>query len=447
MLSPLRRLLGFRLATVAAVDALGALAAASAGSLLAASSVPFALAPIALGLLIVAGAYQLDSLTKIRIVVFRIVAVSLIGAGAALGETSGMLEPATARAALAFVCSAALLLPLLSLGYRSLLGRPGFEQLVLILGSDVLAAAVARNVSRARPLGLRVAGYLSDGFEREPSPQLGCRLGAHTDFEKVVRAFVVHRVVVSPAALETMDTDGLLAARLSGLTIDDASIWYEALCSRVWMGSITRELLLNGDGSDHGMPYRAAKRATDVVVSAVALAFSLPVLALAACAIKLDSKGPILYWQERVGVACRPFPLFKLRTMRQHAELASGPALADLYDPRVTRVGRLLRRTRIDEIPQLWNVLRGDMSIVGPRPERSEFVDRLNQDFELFRFRTAVRPGLTGWAQVHQGYVNQWQDFERKLAYDLFYLKHRSVPMELSILRETMVELMLLKGV
>ena len=451
MPSPFRRLLGFRIATILAMDGVAALVAAGAASYLVAAPATFGIVALCgallLALLVLAGAYRLASLTTSGSIVFRLAAAVCIGGGAALGMAAGLLQPATTRAALAFAGCAALLVPLLSLCYRALLVRPSFAELVLIIGSDKLATAVARNLARAQSLGLRVAGHLSDDFEHEPSPQLGPRLGGTSDFEKVVRTFVVHRVVVSPATRETMDTDGLLGARLSGLSIDDASTWYEALCDRVWMGPTTPQLLLNGEGSDHGVPYRAAKRTLDVVLSGVGLVLSLPVLALIACAIKLDSKGPVLYRQTRLGVARRPFVLFKLRTMRQHAEEASGPALAELADPRITRVGWLLRKIRIDEIPQLWNVLRGDMSIVGPRPERPEFIDRLMEDLELFRFRTSVRPGLTGWAQVHQGYVNQWQDFERKLAYDLFYLKHRSFPMELRILRETLVELVLLKGV
>ena len=451
MAPPFRRLLGFRIATVVAMDAVAALAAAGAASLLIAAPATFGIGALCsallVALLVLAGAYRLDSLTTSRSIGFRLVAAAGIGAAAALGMAVGLLQPATARAAMAFAGCAALLVPLLSLAYRALLVRPSLEELVLILGSDDLAIEVARNFARARRLGFRVAGHLSDDFAYEPTPHLGPRLGATSDFEKVVRTFIIHRVVISPATRETMDMDGLLGARLSGLSIDDAAAWYEALCDRVWMGPITPQLLLNGEGSDHGMPYRAAKRAVDVLLSGVGLVLMLPVLAFIACVIKLDSKGPVLYRQTRLGVARRPFPLFKLRTMSQHAEEANGPALAELADPRITRVGRLLRKSRIDEIPQLWNVLCGDMSIVGPRPERPEFVDRLMEDLELFRFRTSVRPGLTGWAQVHQGYVNQWQDFERKLAYDLFYLKHRSFSMELSILRDTLVELVLLKGV
>jgi len=446
---PYRRLMGFRLLAFVVADALAVLLAASAAASLALAPIGLAFGVGAglLALLALAGGYRLDSLTTSRRIVFRLGAVSCIGVGLGIAALTRQVDLETAGAGAVVAGCAALLLPLASLACGALLTRPVLEELVLIVGSDPLATAVARNLMLAQTLGIRVAGHLSDDYAHEPNARLGPRLGGTSDFEKVVGAFLIHRVVISPDARETMDLDALLGARLSGLPIDDAATWYEALCGRVWMGRITPELLLNGQGSDHGMPYRAAKRMIDVALSVVGLALASPVLLLVMGAIKLDSKGPVLYRQTRMGVARAPFALFKLRTMSRHAEVDSGPALAEFEDPRITRVGRLLRKSRIDEIPQLWNVLRGDMSIVGPRPERPEFVDRLMEDFDLFRFRTAVRPGLTGWAQVHQGYVNEWQDFERKLAYDLFYLKHRSFSMEMSILRQTMVELILLKGV
>jgi lipopolysaccharide/colanic/teichoic acid biosynthesis glycosyltransferase len=184
----------------------------------------------------------------------------------------------------------------------------------------------------------------------------------------------------------------------------------------------------------------------DLLLSSAGLLVGAPLLALAALAIKLDSPGPVLYSQVRAGRLGRPFRLWKLRTMCVGAERATGAAFTAAADPRVTRVGRLLRKSRIDEIPQLWNVLRGEMSIVGPRPERPEFVAELSARYPLFRHRTSIRPGITGWAQVQQGYVADWRGFEEKLSYDLYYMQHRSISLDLLILWHTLKTLILLRG-
>ncbi|MGH7158629.1 MAG: exopolysaccharide biosynthesis polyprenyl glycosylphosphotransferase [Acetobacteraceae bacterium] len=182
---------------------------------------------------------------------------------------------------------------------------------------------------------------------------------------------------------------------------------------------------------------RLARRALDIALSVVLLICSLPLALLAAMLIKLDSHGPVFYRQERVGLRGRPFQLLKFRSMQVDAEVDSGPHSAHLADLRVTRVGVLLRRTRIDELPQLWNVLRGEMGMIGPRPERPYFVARLAAELPSYQARSLVKPGITGWAQVNYRCGASIEDARVKLGYDLYYVKHRSVLLDLSILAAT----------
>jgi lipopolysaccharide/colanic/teichoic acid biosynthesis glycosyltransferase len=182
--------------------------------------------------------------------------------------------------------------------------------------------------------------------------------------------------------------------------------------------------------------YEALKRVIDVAAALAGLLITGSLFPLIAAAIRVESRGPSIYRQQRVGVHGRVFTLFKFRTMWQDAE-ANGARWAAPGDPRVTRFGRLLRRTRIDELPQLWNVLRGDMSLVGPRPERPEFVERLAQAIPHYRERNLIKPGLTGWAQIQYGYGASVEDARRKLCYDLYYLKHRCTDFDFAVIFRT----------
>jgi exopolysaccharide biosynthesis polyprenyl glycosylphosphotransferase len=188
---------------------------------------------------------------------------------------------------------------------------------------------------------------------------------------------------------------------------------------------------------------RSVKRASDAVGAAVLLMLAMPLMLLTALVVRLDSKGAVLYRQERVGLGSRVFTIYKFRSMRTDAEVATGAVWARPgRDPRVTRVGHILRRTRIDELPQLWNVVRGDMSLVGPRPERPEFVRELTAQIPFYGLRLGVRPGLTGWAQVRYAYGSSVEDALEKLQYDLFYIKNMSLTLDLYIIFETLKTVM-----
>ena len=205
--------------------------------------------------------------------------------------------------------------------------------------------------------------------------------------------------------------------------------------------------MIFNSGFDISRALAIQKRILSVVVSAVLLSLFLPITLLFMVLVRLDSPGPIFYRQERTGQDGRSFTLWKFRSMRQDAERGNKAVWsAGADDPRVTRVGKLLRRTRLDELPQLFNVLRGDMSFVGPRPERPQFVQELAATIPFYPLRHAVKPGITGWAQINHGYANSVEDTIEKLQYDLFYIKHMSVLLDALIILETIKTVLVRKG-
>jgi len=230
----------------------------------------------------------------------------------------------------------------------------------------------------------------------------------------------------------------LLKHKLDGTIVCDTYQLYEQLTGKIPVKHISDVWLLREPflGLMRDNYYIKVKRIMDVIIAVIGLILAMPVLAIVALAIKLDSKGPVLYRQNRVGLNERVFRLIKLRSMREDAE-STAPKWADKDDPRVTRVGRFIRKFRIDEIPQLWNVIRGDMSIVGPRPERPEFVNQLKSCIPYYSLRHTVKPGMTGWAQVNYRYAASIDETVKKLQYDLFYIKHMSFILDLRIMLKT----------
>jgi len=240
----------------------------------------------------------------------------------------------------------------------------------------------------------------------------------------------------------------LLDCQAAGLSVIQMPALYETLTGRVPVEHVRSEWLLPGEvtGGQASLTYRLVARLIDWSLGLVGGALLLFVGPLLAVLIKLDSPGPIFYRQVRLGRGGVPFELLKFRSMVTDAEEEMGAQWAAKSDPRVTRVGRLLRRTRLDELPQVINVLRGDIHLIGPRPERPEFITRLEQEIPFYRARLAVKPGLTGWAQVRYRYGNTVEDALIKLEYDLYYIKNRSVLLDLSILLKTVGVVVLFKG-
>ncbi|HUN44462.1 MAG TPA: exopolysaccharide biosynthesis polyprenyl glycosylphosphotransferase [Acetobacteraceae bacterium] len=243
-------------------------------------------------------------------------------------------------------------------------------------------------------------------------------------------------VVASPAGAET-NAAALPGSKLGGARVLSAAAFFERHLGRIDLDSVDAQWLRCAHGFAQGRLSNLLKRGLDVVVSLTLLALASPVMLLAALMIKLESAGPVLYRQQRVGLHGTLFTLLKFRSMREDAEAGGSPRWAQRRDPRVTRVGRIIRPLRIDELPQLINVLAGEMSMIGPRPERPHFVAQLTQVIPLFRERSYVKPGLTGWAQVNYPYGASVEDAREKLAYDLYYIKNRNLLLDLLILCAT----------
>ncbi len=237
----------------------------------------------------------------------------------------------------------------------------------------------------------------------------------------------------------------LLQAKLSGIRVEDATTTYERLTGKILIDDLKPSWVIFSNGFVVSRTTRVLKRGIDIALASAGLVLGAPLMLLTAIAVKLDSRGPFLYSQARVGENGAVFTVHKFRSMRVDAE-AGTPIWAKDQDDRVTRVGRLIRATRLDELPQLWNVLKGAMSFVGPRPERPFFVEQLARELPFYQQRHAVKPGLTGWAQVKYQYGSSVEDATEKLRYDLYYIKHLSIALDLSIVFDTVKVILFGKG-
>ncbi len=257
----------------------------------------------------------------------------------------------------------------------------------------------------------------------------------------------VHRVIVAMddrrGTLPVMD---MLQLRLNGIKIEEATSWLEKISGRIEVDNLYPSWLIFADGFRFSASFMLLRRIIAIAASGVLLLLVLPVIPFVILAIKLDSRGPILYRQKRVGLGGKIFYCYKFRTMRQDAEADTGATWALDDDPRITHVGKFLRIVRLDEIPQLWCVLKGDMGFVGPRPERPEFVEWLAKEIPFYQVRNAVRPGITGWAQVRYKYGNTLEDAKEKLQYDLYYIKNMSLGLDLMIIFQTIKIVLIGRG-
>jgi sugar transferase (PEP-CTERM system associated) len=264
---------------------------------------------------------------------------------------------------------------------------------------------------------------------------------------EVVHKQKVHRVIVAaPDRRGTIPMKELLQLRMQGIKIEEATSWLEKISGKIEVENLYPSWLVFGEGFRRSSTFIAVRRVLSIIISLIGLICALPLLPFIVLAIRLDSKGPVFYTQTRVGKAGRTFKVVKFRTMRQDAEATSGPKWAGDNDPRVTRIGKFLRSSRLDEIPQLWCVLRGDMAFVGPRPERPEFIEWLSKEIPYYNVRHMVRPGLTGWAQIKYKYGSTVQDAREKLQYDLFYIKNASIGLDLLIMFQTVKTVLLRRG-
>jgi sugar transferase (PEP-CTERM system associated) len=253
-------------------------------------------------------------------------------------------------------------------------------------------------------------------------------------------------VAISERRGGSMPLRELLECRLMGVRVMDITTHSERTLGQIRLDSLSAGWLVFGDGFDQGLLRAFNKRAFDLCCSLILLVLATPVMLVTAVVIALESSGPIFYSQERVGLAGNSFKVVKFRSMRTDAEKDGKPRWAAVKDDRVTRVGRVIRKLRIDELPQLFGVLGGQMSLVGPRPERQFFVDQLTRDIPFYAVRHSVKPGVTGWAQVKYQYGASMEDAAEKLQYDLYYVKNHSLFLDLIILFETVGVVLLRKG-
>lgn len=325
--------------------------------------------------------------------------------------------------------------------YSWLVRQPYFRERVYVLGTGERAQRLLNGLRERSELGIEVVGWTGNA-EGELTRET---VASH--MLNLARENGIHRVIVAmPDRRNTLPVEDLLDLRLAGVKVEEATSWLEKISGRIEVEQLYPSWLIFAEGFRFSTGFLLIRRCFSTLVAAVGLLVALPLFPFIVLAIKLDSAGPVLYRQKRVGLGGHQFYCYKFRTMRQDAEADTGATWAADDDPRITRTGKFLRGARLDEIPQLWCVLKGDMAFVGPRPERPEFVAWLSQEIPYYGVRHAVRPGITGWAQVRYKYGNTLEDAREKLQYDLFYIKNASVGLDFWIVFQTIKIVLLGRG-
>jgi len=408
----------------------------SSTSLISKFAIPLFAFPLLLGF----GAYQSDAMGDMKVFFPRMIVALVTG----------------------FLLTAALayLLPTLPL-WRSILLLSFGLSFAAILVSHAGFILFAKDSFLGRRIAILGAGPQASAlkFEADNSPEAGLKVVAvialpagPVDYEDSIK---LDDVQILPSLIEELNcelivigdrfdnnalpVESLIACKLSGVQIMDRLAFFEEVRGYVDLVSTKADWIIFAEGFKGGsILERGAKRAMDIVISVAFLMLTLPIILASVLAIKLTSRGPIFYRQERVGLNGKQFDVLKLRTMKVDAEVSGVPEFAKEKDPRITAVGGFLRRTRIDEIPQTLNVLIGDMSFVGPRPERPYFVDQLKEKVPFYAERHCLKPGITGWAQIRYPYGASFEDSRRKLEYDLYYIKNYSLFLDLLIILQTL---------
>jgi sugar transferase (PEP-CTERM system associated) len=338
------------------------------------------------------------------------------------------------------------------LGWRLLFnhvsGSLKLQERVLFVGTGDTARKVARQILDQHEYAYRVIGFIDDDAsrigERIVNPAI---VGTPADIDRLIADHHIDRIVVGLSDRRgKLPVEELLRAKLAGIRVEDATTTYERITGKILIDDLRPSWLIFSDGFRVSSVTRLMKRTIDLALAAVLAALTLPLMAITALLVLVEDGRPVLYRQERVGENGRLFTLAKFRSMSKDAEKGGTPIWAIDGDDRITRIGRFIRKTRLDELPQLWNVVRGDMSFVGPRPERPFFVEQLSKEIPFYQQRHAVKPGLTGWAQVKYRYGSSLEDAMEKLRYDLYYIKHLSVLFDLTIVFDTVKVVLFRKG-
>jgi len=332
------------------------------------------------------------------------------------------------------------------LGWRGayfwMVKQPFLRERVYVLGTGERAERLVTGLRERSTLGIEVVGWTGDVPGELTRDTVASHLLGVAKEKKGV-----HRVIVAmPNRRGTLPVEELLELRLGGVKVEEATSWLEKITGRIEVEQLYPSWLIFADGFRFSSVFRLLRRMLNFTVALMGLILSLPLLPFIVLAVRMDSGGPVLYRQQRVGRRGQVFYCYKFRTMRTNAEADTGATWASDDDPRITRVGKFLRSSRLDEIPQLWCVLKGDMHFVGPRPERPEFVEWLSKEIPYYGVRHVVRPGITGWAQVQYKYGNTLADAREKLQYDLFYIKNASLGLDFLIIFQTVKIVLLGRG-
>jgi sugar transferase (PEP-CTERM system associated) len=329
--------------------------------------------------------------------------------------------------------------------YFYVLRKRMFAQVIVIIGTGKLASDISREIEGRNDSAYKILGFIGKE-EPEFNPKNTPIFAALEDLSDSLTSKNIDRIIVAPDDRRgTIPVQTLIQCKMRGIAIDQGVAFYERVAGKILVERLDPSSIFFSDGFGFSRWKRSLKRVSDILLAFPLLILSLPILILSVIIIKLESAGPIFYLQERVGEHSTPFNLIKLRSMCQDAE-KNGAVWAVVNDDRVTRFGAIMRKLRIDELPQLWNVLKGEMSLVGPRPERPVFVDKLVKIIPYYNIRHATKPGVTGWAQVSYPYGASTEDALRKLEFDLYYLKNISIMLDMFIIFKTIKTILFQKG-
>jgi sugar transferase (PEP-CTERM system associated) len=320
-------------------------------------------------------------------------------------------------------------------------GHAVFQERVYVLGEGERANSIIETIREHREAGMVVVGWDAPAADKAQR-----KLTFATAVEQMASETSIDRIVIAlDERRGELPMDGLLSMRFRGVTIEEVGSVLERLTGKLQLDGLRPSDLLFCEGFRMKPSQQFLLRVASTLVAAIGLILFLPLFPFVVLLVRLSSSGPVFFRQERVGLNGKVFNVYKFRTMVVDAE-AQGAQWAKKNDPRVTKVGQFMRKTRLDEVPQLWNVLRGDMSFVGPRPERPEFVSWLATELPFYEVRNMIRPGLTGWAQIRYGYGATLEESREKLAYDLYYVKHQTLGLDLLIMFETIKTIIRRRG-
>jgi len=388
--------------------------------------------------MIAVGVYGAESLQSIRYATARLLVAVSLGVIGLSAIYFAIPQISFWRSNLLYAMATTLvLLLMIRLLLGKTLGGQVFKRRIVVLGAGPRAARL-KALSKLPGAGFAVVGYVAMSEANRVIPEAIGRDAIYNLADHVVLLNASEVVLALEERRNALPLKDLLRVKTTGVHVNEISTFLERETGRVDLDSVSPSWLIFSDGFSSGrMVSSAFKRLFDIGASTLLLALTLPLILITAILVKLESRGPAFYRQRRVGLYGQGFDVVKLRSMRQDAERPGVAVWAEKDDPRVTRIGRLIRKLRIDELPQCWTVLKGEMSFVGPRPERPQFVDDLDQRLPFYAERHMVKPGITGWAQINYPYGASIEDARQKLEYDLFYAKNYSPFLDILILLQT----------